>query len=241
MRLREPRRKARAYRFAAWCAAVGIRGLALLVPVGLLWAVVVPQPVSAHQPRLPGDATDIEVGDPVISAAYYARLQGHPVTYHFHANRPFTLYLNVLVPDMPGVTEDYSITVQRDGETWTFLSPGQAPWSSFYEPFGADKYRKGPTYRAEAPAGNYDLSVSNPTNSGKYVLAIGEQESFPLREMLRTFVALAQVKQYFGKPAVAVVQSPLVHVPLFALVFFAAGTTLLIRWLRRVRRRGGRL
>jgi hypothetical protein len=211
-----------------------MRLLALLLPMGLLWAAVAPQPVSAHQPRLPGDATDIEVGDPTVSAAYYGRLQGHSVAYHFHADRSFTLYLNVLVPDVPGVTEDYSLTVQREGKLWTFVSPGQTSWSSFYEPFGADQYRKGPTYRAEVPGGSYEVTVSNPTNSGKYVLAIGERESFPVREMLRTLISLAQVKQYFGKPAVAVVESPLVYLPLLALLFVAGVATLIVRWIRRV-------
>lgn len=219
----------------------GIRLLALLVPVGLLWAAMAPQHVSAHQPRLPGDVTDIEVADPTVSAAYYARLQGHPVTYHFHRDGPFTLYLNVLVPDVPGVTEDYTLTVRRNREPWTFVSPGKTPWSSFYEPFGADHYRKGPTYRAEVPAGSYEVTVSNPTNSGQYVLAIGELESFPAREMLRTLVSLVQVKQYFGKPAAAVVESPLVYVPLLALLFVAAGATLVVRWLRRLRRSGSPL
>ncbi|MFC1687385.1 hypothetical protein ACFL0L_02305 [Patescibacteria group bacterium] len=181
----------------------------------------------AHQPSVVGDETSITVEDPEISKAYYAELVGEPVHYVFTASEEFDLYVNVLVPDIANSTEDYTATVTRDDEVVTVLEPGSAVWSQFDEPFGGDVYRMGPEYRATGLAGEYDITVSSPDNHGKYVLAIGEVESFPAKEIMRTMAELYGVKKFFGKSGLAIFESPFIYGPAIVLVLVIA----LVAWL----------
>ena len=188
---------------------------------------------AAHQPFVPGATSSIDVTDPTISKAYYAELRGQVDTYHISSDASFVLYLNVLVPAISGVTEDYTLTIVRDGQPWAMLAPATEAWKAFDEPFGGDRYLTGPEYRQRVPSGHYDVVVSSPDNIGKYVLAVGEVESFPMSEVLRTLATMVAVKYYFGKPAIAVLESPFISVPLVLVLL----TVLSVTWLILVRRR----
>ena len=119
------------------------------------------------------------------------------------AKLPLRLYVNLLVPDMPGVETDYEAVIYRMGEaTGSVLArlDGKAyDWRPFFEPFGGDHYRLGPEYDEDVPAGAYTVVVSSPDNQGKYALAVGKIEKFPPGEMARTIVTLPKLKKYFGK------------------------------------------
>ena len=163
-------------------------------------------PVAAHQPIIvPPTTNSIDVADPTISKAYYAELKGQPDTYHIASDTPFSLSLNVLVPAISGVTEDYTLTIIKDGTTWVAIAPGAEAWKVFDEPFGGNRYLRGPQYRQGVPAGRYDVVVSSPDNVGKYVLSVGEVEV----QSTSTPMTIAALKQYFKEPAIAVLDSPL--------------------------------
>ena len=160
-------------------------------------------PVLAHQPRLVDNRPAIEVQNPEISQAFYARLSGEPQTYHIRSQVPLRLYVNLLVPDMPGIETDYEAVIYRTedaAESVLARLDGKAyDWRPFFEPFGGDHYRLGPEYDEDVPAGTYTVVVSSPDNQGKYALAVGKIEKFPPKEMARTFVTLPKLKKYFGK------------------------------------------
>jgi len=157
----------------------------------------------AHQPRLVDDRPSIGVRDPEISQAFYARLAGNPQTYYIRSDTPLRLYVNILVPDLPGIDTDYEAVIYRKAdpqdEILARLDGKSYDWRPFYEPFGGDHYKLGPEYDEKAPAGTYMVVVSSPDNQGKYVLAVGKIEKFPPREMARTIVALPKLKKYFEK------------------------------------------
>ena len=157
----------------------------------------------AHQPRLVNDRPSIIVRDPEISQAFYARLAGNPQTYHIQSDVPLRLYVNLLVPDIPGSETDYEAAVFRetDGteELLARLEGKTCAWRPFFEPFGGDRYLLGPEYDEQVPAGAYTVVVTSPDNTGKYVLAVGKIEKFPPKAMARTIVTLPKLKRYFGK------------------------------------------
>jgi hypothetical protein len=165
--------------------------------------VLAAEAAFAHQPRLVNDRPSIVVRDPEISQAFYARLAGNPQTYHIASDAPFRLYVNLLVPAIAGIETDYEAAVFRttggteellarlEGKTYT--------WRPFYEPFGGDRYLLGPEYDEQVPAGAYTVVVTSPDNTGKYVLAVGKIEKFPLTAMAQTMVTLPRLKRYFGK------------------------------------------
>jgi hypothetical protein len=165
--------------------------------------LIIGGPVLAHQPRLVDNRPTIEVRNPEISQAFYARLSGEPQTYHIRSQVPLRLYVNILVPDIPGIETDYEAVIYRTenaAESVLARLDGKAyDWRPFFEPFGGDHYQLGPEYDEDVSAGTYTVVVSSPDNQGKYALAVGKIEKFPPGEMARTFVTLPKLKKYFGK------------------------------------------
>ncbi len=196
----------------------------------------------AHQPRLVGDRPSIEVRDPEVSQAFYARLAGEPQTYRIPSEVPFRLYVNLLVPDLPGIETDYVAVVFREGDggggPLARLDGTAAVWRPFFEPFGGDRYRVGPELDRIVPAGIYTVVVRSADNIGKYVLAVGRTERFPPREMARTIAALPKLKTYFGRsPWTAFFNLSGAFLLGFGIVFFAGPAAIVLAVRRRRRRR----
>lgn len=107
-------------------------------------------------------------------------------------------------------------------------------WRDFYEPFANDRYRQGPEYRARVPAGRYLVRVSSPDNLGKYALAIGERESFPPEEIVRTYSVLPGLKRdFFGKSPVTALSSFSGAALVVGAVAVAGAAVLVVRLARR--------
>jgi hypothetical protein len=157
---------------------------------------------EAHQPRFPAPGVNI-VNDPDVSQAWYAELSGEPAEYWLEVQDSLLLYVSVLVPSIPMVTKDYTAVVSTElngVEQVVFTLDGPVgQWSDFFEPVAGDHYWQGPERRIKVGPGTYKVRVSNPGNKGKYVLAIGERESFPPAEIARVVGVMPRLKRYFGK------------------------------------------
>jgi hypothetical protein len=179
-----------------------------LILISLLAFLLVLPLVSAHQPRLEmniknSEQSPILIEDPEISKAYYGELKGNPDYYKIVSDKPFSLYVNILVPDI-AVENLTRLSVEVKGASNNviiFLNGTNSTWKEFYEPFGNDNYLKGPEARVNVSAGSYQIKVFNSENVGKYSLAIGEIEEFPAIEIIKSLysVPLLQV-QFFNKP-----------------------------------------
>jgi len=125
--------------------------------------------------------TSIIVRDPEISQAFYARLAGNPQTYYIRSATPFHLYLNLLVPDLSGIDTDYTAVIYKEAESEenivARLEGMGSAWKPFYEPFGGDRYRRGPEFERDVAEGTYIVSVSNPRLRGKYAVRRKDQAS----------------------------------------------------------------
>lgn len=158
--------------------------------------------VSAHQPKVGFNTGTLEdpiiVESPEISKAYYGELEGSPEYYKISSDEEFLLYLSILAPDIESARTDFIGEVTKEGMIEFFLE--REEWGEFYEPFGGDNYLEGPEFEEIVSPGVYIVKVSNPDNLGKYSLAIGKIESFPLSEIINTFFALPKIKKdFFGK------------------------------------------
>ena len=207
------------------------------VPALVLGVLAAAGPSLAHQPRLVGESPSIEVRSPEVSQAFYARLAGEPQTYRIRSEVPFRLYVNLLVPDLPGVETDYEAVVFREGDgggPLVRLDGTAAVWRPFFEPFGGDRYRIGPELDRDVPAGTYAVVVRSADNIGKYVLAVGRTERFPLREMARTLAVLPRLKTYFGRsPWTAFFNLSGAFLLAIVLVFLAGPAAILLAVRRR--------
>ena len=135
-----------------------------ILPVFLLPAVT-----SAHQPRIVTDSPNVVI-DPEVSKAYYGTLRGEPAVYTITADKPFDLYVGVLVPDITGQKKDVSAVIIKDGKELAVLESTGFEWKKFFEPFGHDTYFQGPEYKARAEAGTYEIRVWSSNNDSKLSL-----------------------------------------------------------------------
>jgi hypothetical protein len=158
--------------------------------------------VSAHQPYLVDGEKQIVVIDPEVSKAYYGEFNGTSTEFMIREEKPFELYLNILVPAIQNIPTNITALVKKDGKTVAFLEASSTEWVREYEPYGGDDYFKGPEFRTHATSGTYTVTISRPENSGKYVLVVGEKETFTFDEMLRAVGVLPSLKSdYMDKPA----------------------------------------
>jgi hypothetical protein len=184
-------------------------------------------PAEAHIPVLVEqtslhDTTRIE--SPEISQAYYGTLKDFPHTYEIVSREPFTLFAEVLMPDKKESETIVSGIIIREvngGGRVTEVArmlARDAIWDSFYEPIGGDRYLRGASYEGEQQAGVYRIEVTSPNNDQKYVLVVGKKEDFGSIGYFETIGRIAEVKAFFGKSRIMVIQSPLVYVPILLLV-----------------------
>lgn len=134
---------------------------------------------------------------------FYSTLHGSPDYYKISSDVPFKFYLNLLVPQSPGVAGDFisAQLLDANGNVMLTLNGTNTTWTPYFEEFGGDYYLKGPEVTQQLPAGTYYVKVFNAENQGKYNIAIGDIESFPVDESLKALVTIPLLKeQFFGKP-----------------------------------------
>lgn len=198
-------------------------------------------PVEAHIPVLveQNSLHDItQIVDPELSQAFYGTLTNGPHTFEIKSAEPFHLYVQVLVPDIEGVPNTISGIVIREtgfrgrvSEVARLLAE-EATWESFFEVWGGDRYRKGSEFERDVESGVYRLEVSTPDNKSQYVLVVGKREDFNSLGYFETVKRIAEVKSFFGKSKLRVIESPLVYVPLCILMVFVIGYMVYRRKIR---------
>jgi len=162
----------------------------------------------AHQPRIVYDRNNnaenpILITQPETSRAYYGELKGQEDNYMIISSEPFKLYLNILTPyKLDENRKDFIIEV-RDFENRKILTLDgtQAEWKLYFEKFARDYYMRGPETSMELKGGIYYMKVFNNNNQGKYSLAVGEKETFPLNEIFKTYYTMPRIKtEFFNQP-----------------------------------------
>jgi hypothetical protein len=160
---------------------------------------------SAHNPRLVYslDALPekpIVINSPDISQAFYGRLKGWEEYYRFKLNASSEFYWQTLVPATKDITKDVSAELidNDNGRVIAKLEAKDSDWKPYYEEFAGDNYFAGPSSTLMLDPGTYDIRVSNPNNEGKYVLVVGQKESFTAKEIFGTIVNLPALKTFFN-------------------------------------------
>lgn len=180
-----------------------------LITLTILLAVfLLPTTTSAHQPRIV-KANPTIVMLPEVSKAYYGTLDGEPAVYIIRSEKPFALYVGVLVPDIAGQTKDVSAVILKNGKQLAVLDSANFQWTKFSEEFGHDTYWQGPEYKAQADAGTYEIRVTSSNNDSKYSLAVGEIEAFDFKEVMNALTLIPELKKdFFNKSPIDFILSP---------------------------------
>ncbi len=188
-------------------------------------------PALAHQPTLVKN--DIVIADPEISRAFYDELFGQPRSYTIRSPKAFILYLNLLVPSSNPAGR-YSARIYKDHALIGVLDGNRSSWKAYYEKFAGDNYFKGPEYKARVRAGSYRVIVFGDHNRGKYVLAVGEREAWPLGEVVRTLLLLPRLKRgFFGTSPWQALFSPVGTLYWIILAFVLLVAFIVRKYLRR--------
>ena len=183
-------------------------------------------PVLVH-PQSVADITQIT--DPELLHAFYGAMTGFPHTFEIHADTPFTLKTEILVPDIDeGKNIISGIIIKENPEGGRVieivrLNAKEALWESQFEPYGGDSYRHGPLFEKQLDAGTYRVEVHTPDNIEKYVLLVGSRKEMSIG-YFELVGRIYDVKQFFGKSPVRIIESMYVYAPLLVISIIGIGT-----------------
>jgi hypothetical protein len=99
-----------------------IRTIEIYLPQSLMKKIIIvtlslfflfPGLTLAHEPRIT-QTNETRVLDPEISKAYYSELRGSPQTYLIDSDIPFSLYVNILVPDILDQKKDILVQIIKN-------------------------------------------------------------------------------------------------------------------------------
>lgn len=159
-----------------------------------------------------------EIIDPELSQGFFGELAGFPHTYEIHADKPFTLYAQIRVPDIESSKNTVSgiiIKNKKKGrveEVTRFLAQ-DATWAVQSDSLIGEKYREGAMFEKELDAGTYRIEVHTPDNLEKYILRIGNKDDMNIG-YFTLLGRIMEVKNFYGYSGFWVVQSPYVYIPL---------------------------
>ena len=141
---------------------------------------------------------------PTSSVAYFGLLEGTSITFALKGEDAFILETSIFVPDVDGATRDFSVLIQ-DGarhKIASFSGKGEGNlWQHWFEAWTGEWYWRGADFKAGLPRDTYFLTVSNPKNTGKFVLVVGGNSPAP-----SSFSELFSIEMFFGNPS-ALIQS----------------------------------
>ena len=179
----------------------------IFLALGILSILFVANAALAHQPRLVyKNVSTIEspfiISNPEISQAFYGQFKNDNSEYYkVTLSSEQNLYLNLLTPDNDESAKDVSLTVIKlaspDSDIKMSLDGKNFVWEKYYEDYAGDNYWMGPNTKKILPAGDYLINVSAEDNLGKYVLVVGQTESFPFGEAMKTLYNLPDLKMGF--------------------------------------------
>jgi dipeptidase E len=164
--------------------------------------------VWAHQPNLVFQQSgDVEITNPETSQAFYDELKGSSKNYFITSDKNFTLYVNLLVPELANRKGRYSANIfsiagEREEQIAT-INGATTEWKEYYESFARDYYLKGPELEQQLSAGRYKIeifaanSAVQADNVGRYVLVVGKNENYDFKAFLNLYWQIPILKLKF--------------------------------------------
>ncbi|MDA1237577.1 MAG: hypothetical protein O3A15_01360 [Proteobacteria bacterium] len=178
----------------------------------IILGVIYPSLGSSHSPLFNNDKYEMTKNDPYLikkpehSKAIFSELKGTDHYYKIESKISFKFYVGITAPklDTCDRLEYFSFEIldsklkkidNRDGKSFE--------WWAWYEEYGKKWYWVGPElgekFAADRSytAGTYYIRVFNEQNTGKYVLAVGDIEKFPLTSIPRVILTVKKVNKIF--------------------------------------------
>jgi len=170
--------------------------------------------IYAHKPILnesssyPSDAP-YEIENPELSKAIYSTLSGDSHFYRIESEKDFKFYAGVLaakVGECP-LENKFSFEVLDSEFHLIYLADGENfEWTPWYEKYGKQWYWNGPEIGENFlsnevfQAGTYYIRVFNPSNTGQYIIAVGDIEKFSFSDILGLIFSFGDIEDNFWDP-----------------------------------------
>jgi uncharacterized membrane protein len=199
-----------------------------------------------------------KVQNPEISQAFYGQLNDTKNTFEIDSDKPFQLYVGLMIPDTKDVQKNISLNISslietpgENGETMqknttlAMLDGTKSDWTSYYDPITGNKYLKGPEYNSsgdgttsgntELQPGKYYIQILNMDDNGKYVLSVGNNKKNTLEEMLNNLQAIPKVEMTFWGKSIVAAYFNMVGLFILSSVMIVVLIVLIIRngWIRK--------
>lgn len=167
---------------------------------------------------VPNQYEVVTIQNPETEQLILGELEDAPEMYEIVSETPFTLTAEIRAVPYPASTivpQFSGIIIKqkeiRGVEEIARLKAEESNWTVVSDNATGLNYQAGPFYSEPLEAGTYRIEISNPNNSGRYMLLVGSKS-----DESGYFASLADIKlvyQFYGLSTVRMFSSPYVHYP----------------------------
>ena len=167
------------------------------------------KPVFNENSTYPADAP-YEIEKPEISKAIYSTLAGDPHYYRIQSEVDFDFYAGILAAKIDNcpLNSKFSFEVLDSEFHKIYLADGENfEWIPWYEEYGKQWYWNGPEIGQNFAsnevfkAGTYYIKVFNNSNSGQYIMAVGDIEKFSITDIVGLIFSMGKIEDEFWDPS----------------------------------------
>ncbi len=170
--------------------------------------------IYAHKPLLNEGSTyppdsPYEIEDPEISKAIYSTLSGNSHYYRIQSDVNFDFYAGILAAKIGecALENKFSFEVLDSEFHRIDLADGEShKWTPWYEKYGKQWYWNGPEIGKNFlsnrvyKAGTYYIKVFNNSNTGQYIMAVGDIEKFSFTDIVGLLFSMGDIEDEFWDP-----------------------------------------
>jgi len=148
------------------------------------------KPILNDNSTYPADAP-YEIEKPEISKAIYSTLTGEPHYYRIQSEVDFDFYAGILAAKIGecSLNSKFSFEVLDSEFHKIYLADGENfEWTPWGQNFASNEVFK---------AGTYYIKVFNNSNTGQYILAVGDIEKFSFTDIIGLIFSLGDIEDEF--------------------------------------------
>ncbi len=163
------------------------------------------KPILNDNSTYPADAP-YEIEKPEISKAIYSTLAGDPHYYRIQSEVDFDFYAGILAAKIDNcpLNSKFSFEILDSEFHKIYLADGENfEWIPWYEEYGKQWYWNGPEIGQNFAsnevfkAGTYYIKVFNNSNTGQYVMAVGDIEKFSFTDIVGLIFSMGDIEDEF--------------------------------------------
>ena len=167
------------------------------------------KPVLNENSTYPPDAP-YEIEEPEISKAIYSTLTGEPHYYRIKSDVDFDFYAGILAAKIGdcALESKFSFEVlDSDFHKIDFADGEKFEWTPWYEEYGKQWYWNGPEVGKNFlsdrvyDAGTYYIKVFNNSNTGQYIMAVGDIEKFSFTDIVGLLFSMGDIEDEYWDPS----------------------------------------